>query len=73
MNPSEQLALTSALNEENPDVSCKGALGVYGVLPIADCVLQSLFEETLIFLHSYSSIGKWRELASYLGPGVQLT
>lgn len=47
-----------------PDVSCKGALGVYGVLPLADRVLQSLFEETFLFLDFCGSIG----LASYLGP-----
>lgn len=51
-------------------MSCKGAFGVYDVLPLADRVLQSLFEDTLRFLHSCGSIGRCRELASYLGPAM---
>lgn len=51
-------------------MSCKGALGLYDVLPLADRVLKSLFEKTLIFLHYCGSIGRWRELASYLGPAM---
>lgn len=42
------------------------------MLPLADRVLQSLIEDTLIFYHFCGSIGRWRELASYQGPAAHL-